>query len=523
MFKRKNKNLSSQNSQNIDLEGINPDIYAKRWWILVTLCISLLAVMLANSSLNMAMPSMQVDLGLSQLDMTWIINIYTLIFASLLFIAGAFGDRYGRRLALYIGLAIFFFGSLYAGFIAQTSVELIISRLIMGVGGALVMPTTLSIVNNVFPKNQRPKAIAVWSAISGIGMMFGNIISGFLITHFSWHSIFFFSALVAAISIIGTAITTPESKDEKQTPIDWVGGLFSALGLFGIVYGITEAPSAGIDDKLVLLGLIGGLISMALFIIWEKKQKHPMLDMNLFKNRNFSVATTTLILTFLAMSGVFFFLSQMNQLILGMDALQASFAMIPLMLPMMFFSPMVPSIVKKFGQKRTISIGLLIVSLTFLAMSTWNANVTYWHLLATISIMMMGISAVMAPSTEILISSVPRNRSGMGSAMNDTTRELGAALGIAILGATVSSVYSKNIQDIAAQFGNAAEGIKSSLSIAIEIFNKTTSADSLIYAARQAWMEALSQAALIAAIIILACAIFTAIALPKITDKISEK
>ena len=222
-----------------DLDGIDPVTYHRRWWILGTLCLTLLGVMLANSSLNMALPMMAKDLSLGQLELTWVVNVYTLVFASLLFIAGAVGDRYGRKLAMQIGLAVFTAGSLYAGFLAQTGTELIISRIVMGIGASFVMPTTLSIINNTFPKKERARAVAIWGAVAGIGMMFGSVISGILLEHFTWHSLFYFSAVIAIIGLVANQYLAHESKDEKESPVDWLGGVFSAVGIFGLVYGVT--------------------------------------------------------------------------------------------------------------------------------------------------------------------------------------------------------------------------------------------------------------------------------------------
>jgi len=526
MFKFVKKRMAAADAKPVlhDLDGIDPGVYKRRWFTLATLCLTLLGVMLANSSLNIALPEMAVDLTLTQLDMTWIVNIYTLIFASLLFIAGAFGDRYGRKLAMQVGLAIFIGGSLYAGFLAQTSTELIIARAIMGIGGALVMPTTLSIINNTFPKGERARAVAIWSGIAGIGMMFGSVISGVLLEHFTWHSLFLFSAIIAVIGLISNHILAHESKDEESSPLDWAGGALSAIGIFGIVYGVTEAPSAGLGDPIVLVALIGGIAAIAAFIFWELRAKSPMLDMKLFKNRAFSVSSLTLTLTFLAMTGVFFSMSQLQQLILGMSPLDASLSMIPLMIPMLLFSPLVPNIVKKLGARITIGAGLLVTAIAFVIMSTWTADITYWHLLVAMVIMMLGISAAMTPGTNILMSSVPRNRSGMGSAMNDTTRELGGALGVAVLGAVLSSVYEKNIADTAAKFtGTAKDALEGSLASALAVADKLgPAAGTVATAAKDAWMGALSTASLTAAAIIFACSIIAFIALPKHTEKQSD-
>ncbi len=518
-IKSKISNLTK--SSKPDLEGIDPKTYERRWWILGAMCVTLLGVMLANSSLNMALPRMATDLGLTQIELTWIVNVYTLVFASLLFVAGAIGDRYGRKLAMQVGLAIFTAGSLYAGFFAQTGAELIISRVIMGIGGAFVMPTTLSIINNAFPKSERARAVAIWGAVAGVGMMFGSIISGILLEHFTWHSLFYFSAAIAIIGLVANQVLTHESKDENESPVDWLGGILSAVGIFGIIYGITEAPSAGITDTLVATGLIAGTVAIALFIAWEMRSKSPMLDMKLFKNRGFAISSLLLSLVFLALSGVFFSMSQLMQLVLGYGPLESSLRMVPLMLPMMFLSPMVPSIVKKIGARLTITIGLALTAIAFVVMSTWTKDMTYWHLFGTIFTMMLGISIAMTPGTNILMASVPRNRSGMGSAMNDTTRELGGALGVAILGALLSSTYESKIAETAQNFvGPIKEGLESSLAVALQVADKLgPAAESTINAAKDAFMSGISHSSLVAAAIIGVSAVIAYIGLPKHAGK----
>lgn len=521
---RMSKKKSPKEKTPVDLEGIDPQVYARRWWTLVALCLTLLGVMLANSSLNMALPLMATDLKLGQLEMTWVVNVYTLVFASLLFMAGAIGDRYGRKLAMQVGLGIFTVGSLYAGFIAQTGTELIIARVVMGIGGAFVMPTTLSIINNTFPKGERARAVAIWGAVAGIGMMIGSIVSGILLEYFTWHSLFYFSSVIAAIGLVANHILSHESKDEEEAPVDWLGGVFSALGIFGIVYAVTEAPSKGLGEMGVLIGLIGGLIALVLFVLWQLRIKSPTLDMKLFKNRAFSISSLTLTLTFLAMSGVFFSMSQLMQLILGYTALESSLLMVPLMLPMMFLSPFIPNIVKKFGARNTIAVGLFLTAVAFVLMSFWTKDMNYWNLFSVMIIMMLGISAAMTPGTNILMASVPRNRSGMGSAMNDTTRELGGALGVAVLGAVLSSVYEKNIAETASAFSGAVkDGLESSLAVALQVAGQLGPlTDTVTIAAKDAWMDGLSTASLVAAGIIFTCSIIAFVGLPKHQDKDSD-
>ena len=501
-----------------DLEGIDPTAYTHRWWILGAMCITLLGVMLANGSLNMALPAMAEDLSLEQITLTWVVNVYTLVFASLLFVAGAIGDRYGRKIAMQVGLAVFTAGALYAGFLASTGTELIIARIVMGLGGAFVMPTTLSIINNTFPSKERPRAVAIWGAVAGVGMMFGSIISGILLEHFTWHSLFYFSAVIAITSLVANHVLAHESRDEKESPVDWLGGVLSAVGIFGLVYGVTEAPSEGLTDPLVATGLISGVLGLVLFVLWEIRTKSPMLDMNLFKNRGFAVSSLALTLVFLAMAGVMFSMSQLMQLIMGYSPLESSLRMIPLMLPMMFLSPFVPNVVKKIGARAAVTIGLLTVSAAFVLMATtWTADITYGHLFVTMFIMMAGISLAMTPGTNILMASVPRNRSGMGSAMNDTTRELGSALGVAVLGAILSSTYEDEIAETAAKFPEqVADGLQSSLAVAIRVAEQLgPMADTVVRAAEDAFVDGLTQSALVAAVIIFGAAVVAFIGLPK--------
>lgn len=502
-----------------DLDGIDPAIYKRRWYILGTLCFALLGVMLANSSINLALPRMSVDLGISQLTMTWIVNVYTLVFASLLFSAGAIGDKYGRKLALQTGSVILAISAFYAGFIAQSGTELIIARAIMGIGGALIMPTTLSIIDNVFPRSQRARAIAIWSGVSGVGMMFGGVVSGVVLEYSTWHSLFYLSAGIAAIAFVVNHYMLAESRDDHGHPVDWLGSVFSALGIFGIVYGITEAPSQGITNTNVLLSLLGGLASIAIFVWHELRVKSPLLDMKLFKNRAFSVSSLAITLTFLAMMGVFYSLSQLQQLILGMTPLKASISMVPMMLPMLFLAPFIPSIVKKVGARITMVAGLMLVVVAFILMSRWTIDMNYWQMFSVMLLMIAGIATTMTPATNILMASVPRNRAGMGSAMNDTTRELGGALGIATLGAIVSSAYANNIADAVSKFPESVRtAMESSLAIALNAIDKLgPNSAPLVETAKTAWMDALSESSLIAAGIVFAVALITLFTLPKHT------
>ncbi|MBU2238757.1 MAG: MFS transporter, partial [Gammaproteobacteria bacterium] len=318
------------------------------------MCLSLLTVMIANMSLNLALPELALALNMTQLQMTWSIEAYTLIFAALLFVASAIADRYGRKLAMQIGLAVFALASLYAAFIARNGSELIAARLVMGIGGAFVMPTTLSIVNLVFPSVERARAIAIWSAVSGVGMMFGSIITGTLLEFFSWHSTFIFGAILAAFSLVFNYILVPETRDELKNPVDWVGGALITVALVGIVYAIIEAPSMGVSNIWVTTGLGLGTISLIGFVWQQLRSSSPLLDVRLFLRPEFGLSALAVTLTFFAMMGAFYGMSQIFQLVMGYGTFMSSIAFFPVMLPMMVLSPMVPKIVDRIGTKWTV-------------------------------------------------------------------------------------------------------------------------------------------------------------------------
>ncbi len=507
------KNSREEKKEKFD--GIKPEVYQKRWKILATLCTSLLLVTIGNSSLNLALPTLAKDLSLSTIQLTWVVDIYSLFFASLLFTTSSVADRYGRKIILQLGLLVFFLATFYTAFIAKTGTELIIMRAIMGIGGAMVMPTTLSILDNVFPRSERAQAIAIWSGIAGGGIALGSIISGFLLEHFSWQSIFILSVLIGGVGFISNQFLTPNSRDEKETPIDWIGGIFSIAGLLGLVYGIIEAPSHGLLHPEILISLSVGALGIISFIFWQLRSKHPMLDIKLFKIPAFSISALSVTLTFFALMGIFFSMSQLFQLILGYGTIESSLRLLPISFLMIFISPFVPKIVKRIGTRWTVTSGLTLVAFSFFIMSHWPVHPSYLSVIISMSIMMCGMAFTMTPATNMLMSAIPRNRAGMGSAMNDTTRELGGTLGVAVLGSVLSSGYANKLSvdiHLPEKLQKIAESsLTGALAIAKEI---GPNGDKLIIAAKTAWMGGLSEAMLIASGIVAAAAIIAAIWLP---------
>jgi EmrB/QacA subfamily drug resistance transporter len=499
-----------------EIEGIPADIYKRRWRILGILCTSLLIVMLANSGLNLALPSMSKDLGLTSTELVWVVDIYSLIFASLLFTMGTLGDRFGRKGIMQIGQVIFLLAAGYAAFVAKTGVELIAARGVMGIGAAMVMPSTLSIVTNVFPKSERARAIGIWSGIAGGGIALGSIVSGFLLQYFNWQATFVLSIVIGIVSVILNRIYTPTSKDAEKPPIDIVGGILSIVGLLGLVYGIIEAPSKGLAETDIFLSLGIGIVTLIAFVFWELHTKHPMLDVRLFKDRAFGISTLSLLLVFFSLMGVFFSLSQLYQLIIGYSPLESSIRMLPVFIIMIVAAPLSPSIVKRIGVRWTVSSGLAFVSIGFLLMSGLPVAPTYIQLLLTLVVVMIGMSLTMSPTTNMLMSSVPKNKAGMGSAMNDTTRELGGALGVAVLGAVLGAAYTSKIHPFVANLPEQAQVLaEKSLAGAFAVGAQLgPNGAELIQNAKAAWMHGLSEAMVIAAIISGVSAVIAAIWLP---------
>ncbi|MGA3524517.1 MFS transporter [Melissospora conviva] len=505
-----------------EAEGIDAATYGRRWWILIAMCTSLLVVMLANSSLNLALPGMTADLGITTLQQTWVVDLYALIFASLLFTAGAVGDRYGRRKLLQIGLVVFTAASAYAGFVAGDGGELIFARGLMGLGAALVMPSTLSIINTVFPRGQRAFAIAIWTGIAGIGTALGSVLSGFMLEIWDWRSTFVFSVAIGVVAYLANHLLSPESRDEKHSPVDWLGGVLSTVGILGLVYVIIEAPSHGLGEIDILVGIAAALLGLGLFIWWQTRTDHPMLDLKLFRNPLFTISSIACTVAFFALMGAFFLMAQLFQLVLGYGTLKSSLLTLPIMLPMMVLAPAAPKIWARLGAKVTIGIGLAVIAVGFVLCSTWRTDSSYWHILGSLIVVVCGMALAMTPATNLILAAVPKNRSGMGSAMNDTVRELGGALGIAVLGAVISAGYSNGITDATAQLppelAEAAEGSLATavmgVAPALEQAAGPAVAAQFLDTALASWMSGLTSAMLVAAVLAALAAVGTFIAMP---------
>jgi MFS transporter, DHA2 family, integral membrane protein len=445
-------------------------VHRLRWWTLAVLCLSLVIVFVGNSSLNVAIPSLSRDLEATTSQLQWIVAAYALVFAGLLFTAGAIGDRYGRKTALQFGLLLFLLSALAASASTETW-QLIASRATMGAGAAFIMPSTLSILINVFPPQERTKAIAIWAAAAGVAGIVGPVASGLLLEHFWYGSVFLINVPIVAVALLAGRFLVPESKDPEGAKLDPVGAGLSIVGIVAFVYGLIEAPDKGWTSPQTLVTFLIAAAVLTIFVLWERHVDVPMIDMHFFRNPAFSVGTTGMIVVFLAMYGVMFLVTQYFQLVLGYSPLGAAVRLFPMAPIMIIVSPMTPRLSARFGAHRTVAFGMFSVAAGMLLFRGLGLDTAYPYVLACLLPLVIGFALTMSPMTASIMSAVPPRRAGVGSAMNDATRELGTALGVAVLGSLAASRYSATLSDLTAALGlspAAQHTANSSLAGAIE-------------------------------------------------------
>ena len=495
---------------------IEPAIYEKRWAILAVLCTSLMIVIIGNTALNVAIPTLARELEASTSSLQWMVDSYALVFAGLLFTAGTIGDRFGRKGALQAGLVVFLFGTILAS-TADTSALVTLARAIMGLAAAFIMPSTLSILTNVFPAHERPKAIAVWAGISGAGAAVGPITSGFLLEHYYWGSVFLVNVPMIFLALIAGAILLPKSKDPEENPLDFLGAFLSIVGLVALVYSIIEGPTHGWGSAESMLTFGIAIVALGLFALWESKARYPMLDLRLFKDRRFSVASGGMTLTFFAMFGTFFLVAQYFQLVLGYSPLKSGLLQLPMAAVMMAIAPQMPKVVGRFGAHRAVPVGLGLIAFGMAMFSQVQTDSSLVLIYCSILPLAAGMATTMTPLTTLIMASVPLGKAGVGSAMNDTTRELGGALGVAVLGSVVTSRFTSTLTPSLAGLPEQARemalsGLAGALRVAGEIGGSTGS--SLESAAKQSFVDGVSTAAIVATFVVLIAAVAAWFLLP---------
>jgi EmrB/QacA subfamily drug resistance transporter len=450
-----------------------PEIHARRWFLLGVLCLSLVLVVMAVSGLNVALPSLQRSLDASATDLQWIVDSYAIVFAGLLLTAGAIGDRFGRKKALVGGLAVFGAGALVGTFAGSPS-EVIAARLVMGVGAAFIMPATLSLLSAVFPPHERGKAIAIWAGFAGAGGALGPLVVGFLLTgwwifpSFWWGSAFLVNVVVVAVVLVAVIVFSPESRDEDVTPLDPVGALLSLVGFAGLLFGIIEGPNKGWTSPEVLVAFTVALVGLGAFVWWELRTPHPMLPMDLFRKGQFSVGSAVITFGFLVMFGFFFLVTQYLQLVRGYSPLEAGVATLPLAGSIIAVSPRSAALGQRFGTFQVIAVGFAFIVGGMSVMASLAPDSPYLLFAAGLVLLGAGMGITVAPATGAIMSSVPMNKAGVGSAVNDTTREVGGALGIAVLGSIATSAYRERV-DVSTLPPELADAASESVGAAVVI------------------------------------------------------
>ena len=490
--------------------------YERRWWILGVLCLSLLIIVMDNTILNVALPTLVRKLKASESQLQWMVDSYTLLFAGLLLTMGNLGDKFGRRTTLGTGLAIFAVGSALSSFAGSPS-HLIATRALMGVGAALIMPATLSILTNVFPPEERAKAIGIWAGISGVAIALGPVIGGFLLVHYWWGSIFLINVPVCIFALVVGQLIVPNSRDVDAQALDPVGAGLSVIGLVSLVYGIIEAPGKGWTSGTIIGSLAVAVVILTAFVLWELHSDHPMLNVQFFKNPRFTAANMSITLVFFALFGSIFFLTQYLQFVLGYSALQAGLRLTPMALVLMVVAPVAGQLVAKVGTKALVALGMAVGAggLWYLAQTTPASG--YWHVLGGLVIIAVGLSMSMVPATESIMGSLPPGKAGVGSAMNDTTREVGGALGVAILGSVLASHYSATIgRAFGSLPGPAIAAAKSSVGGAIQVGQQIggQAGQALVATAKSTFITSMGSSLEIAAAVALGGAVISALWLP---------
>ncbi|MCX5269424.1 MFS transporter [Streptomyces sp. NBC_00199] len=408
--------------------------------VLAVTCLALATVVSAMASLNVALPDIARDTHADQTQLSWIIDAYSLIFAALLLLAATLGDRFGRRKALLGGLGVFAGVSLAASF-ATEPVVLIVLRAVLGVGAAFVMPATLSTITSTFPRAQQARAVSVWAAVAGASAVLGLLASGAALELWSWRSVFWLNTVLAGAAVIGTHRFVPESAQPGRQRIDVVGAALTVLGLGVLVYSVIQAPEHGWASARTLVGIAVGLAVLAVFVAWELRHPHPLLDPRLFRHMSFAAGSLSITLQFFAFFGFIFVVMQYLQLVRGDSALVAAVSILPMSAAMIPASRLSPRLTARRGARGPWTVGLLLVATGLFVLAQLDGGSSYWMLVSGLVPLGAGMGLAMAPATAAITDALPPHLQNVGSAVNDLSRELGGALGIAALGSVLSAGY----------------------------------------------------------------------------------
>lgn len=495
-------------------------VHRRRWAILGVLMLSLLIVVLDNSILNVAVKTIStpapVGLGATQSQLEWAINAYTLVFAGLLFSAGLLGDRLGRKKILLGGLTVFGIGSALAAESGSPGM-LIAFRALMALGAAFVMPATLAVLMNVFERDEQPKAIGIWAGGVGLAIAIGPITGGLLLDHFWWGSVFLINVPIVVTAVALMIWLVPDSRDPNPGRIDPFGVALSVVGLVLLVYGIIKGGQlADFTDPTVLATIFAGLAVLAGFVVHEKRSDHPSIDIGYFRNKVFSAAIVAIALVFFALMGVTFFAVFYTQSVRGYSPLQSGALMLPLAVAQLIFAPRARLVVARFGNKATTTGGLTLLAATLVAFATFEKDTPIWLLEIVFFLMGTGMAHIMTPTSVVIMQALPREKAGSASALSNTFRQVGGALGIAVLGSVLSTSYRNGIEGSLGQLPpavreKAGESIEATLGVAAKLGAQGKALQTPAY---DAFLHAMHVTALCGAGVALVGAVVVAVFLP---------
>ena len=423
-------------------------------------------VVITNSSLYLALPSLSRELGASQSELQWMVDAYALVFGSLLLVCGALSDRFGRKGTLQIGLVVFAVTSSLS-IVCDTTAQLIAVRALMGVGAALIMPSTLSILANVFTGPERATAIGVWAGTAGIAGVIGPVLAGLLLDRFWWGSVFIAGVVIALVTFVVGFFVVPRSRDPHPRPLDPVAFVLSCLGVTGLLFGIIEAPERGWLDPVTIAALTAGVLLLAVFAYWELHRPTPMLELRLFQRRGFAVGAITITVAYLSIFGFQFTFIQYLQSVKGYSALRAGLGVLPISATIALIAPRTGQLARRFTPAQLITTGLTLMAGAYAGTVFIGPDTSYAYVAVFLFVLGAGIAIVVAPSTTAIMAAVPPANAGMGSAMNDITREMGVALGIALMGTIQALGYRARLDDVVTELSETQrEQARSAISAA---------------------------------------------------------